>query len=140
MEATATVAHENVNNADLLVSCALLHDSIEDTTTTYEDIEELFGIEIADGVLSLTKNTMLPSKLEQMTDSIKRIRSQPLEVWMVKLCDRITNLQPPPRHWDKIKIENYKNEAGFILDRLGEASPFLADRLSNKIANYEQYL
>ncbi|WPL13533.1 hypothetical protein Thiosp_03337 [Thiorhodovibrio litoralis] len=59
---------------------------------------------------------------------------------MVKLCDRITNLQPPPRHWDKIKIENYKNEAGFILDRLGEASPFLADRLSNKIANYEQYL
>ncbi len=59
---------------------------------------------------------------------------------MVKLCDRITNLQPPPKHWDKAKIAKYQNEARLILEQLGVSSPFLADRLNIKIANYDQYL
>ncbi|MBU0653689.1 MAG: HD domain-containing protein [Gammaproteobacteria bacterium] len=140
MEAIATFAHENIKNPDVLVLCALLHDSIEDTPVTYEDIKKKFGIEIANGVLSLTKNTELPSKSEQIKDSISRIKKQPREVWMVKLCDRITNLQPPPKHWDKAKIAEYQIEAALILEQLGEASPFLAERLSTKIANYNQYL
>lgn len=140
MEATTAVAHSNINNPDILVLCALLHDSIEDTPTTYADIKDTFGAEIADGVLSLTKNTKLPSKLEQMQDSISRIKEQPKEVWMVKLCDRITNLQPPPKHWDKTKIAKYQTEARFILEQLGEASSFLAERLNKKITDYDQYL
>ena len=140
MEATTAVAHNNINNPDTLVLCALLHDSIEDTQTTYEDIKNTFGTVIADGVLALTKNTELPSKLEQMKDSISRIKKQPKEVWMVKLCDRITNLQTPPKHWDKAKIAKYQTEARFILEQLGEASSFLADRLNIKISNYAKYL
>lgn len=140
MEATATVAHELVKNPDTLVLCALLHDSIEDTATTYDEIKNSFGCDIADGVLALTKNTALPTKLEQMTDSISRIKKQPIEVWMVKLCDRITNLQQPPKHWSNAKIARYQNEARLILDQLGEASPFLASRLRSKIADYDQYL
>ncbi|ACA98726.1 MULTISPECIES: HD domain-containing protein [Cyanophyceae] len=140
MEATATVAHERIDNPNILVLCALLHDVIEDTSTTFEDVKRDFGIEIADGVLALTKNTELPSKFEQMKDSINRIQLQPKEVWMVKLCDRITNLQPPPMHWDKVKIATYQSEAQFILEQLGEASPFLAQRLIVKISDYDQYL
>ena len=140
MEATATVAHTNIKNPNILVLCALLHDAIEDTPANYDDIKNNFGIEIADGVLALTKNTELPSKSEQMKDSIDRIKNQPKEVWMVKLCDRITNLQPPPKHWDNDKIAKYQNEARFILEQLGESSQFLADRLNKKIANYDQYL
>ncbi len=140
MEATSTIARTNIKNPNLFVLCALLHDSIEDTPATYEDIEKKFGIDIADGVLSLTKNTNLPSKLEQMKDSINRIKNQPKEIWMVKLCDRITNLQSPPKHWNKAKIAKYQNEARLILEQLGEASPFLAERLNTKIANYNQYL
>lgn len=140
MEATATVVHENIVNPNILVLCALLHDTIEDTSTTYDDIKYNFGIEIADGVLSLTKNEKLHSKYEQMKDSINRIKLQPREVWMVKLCDRITNLQPPPIHWDKVKIAAYQSEARLILEHLGEASPFLSKRLVAKISNYEQFL
>ena len=140
MEAMTAVAHTSINSPNLLVLCALLHDSIEDTTTTYKDIKKVFGIDIADGVLSLTKNAELSSKSEQMKGSINRIKKQPKEVWMVKLCDRITNLQPPPKHWDKAKIAKYLNEARFILEQLGEANQFLADRLNTKIVNYEQYL
>ena len=140
MEAIAAIANNNIDKPNLLVLCALLHDSIEDTSTTYDDIRNSFGSDIADGVLSLTKNEELPSKAEQMKDSLRRIKLQPIEVWMVKLCDRITNLQPPPKHWDKEKIASYHNEARLILNQLGEASEFLAERLRMKINTYEQYL
>ncbi|ASJ76187.1 HD domain-containing protein [Granulosicoccus antarcticus] len=140
MEAAAAVANGGIDHPDILVLCALLHDSIEDTSATYKDIQMRFGHEVADGVLSLTKNFELPSKSAQMQDSVSRIRRQPKEVWMVKLCDRITNLQPPPRHWDKEKAAAYQAEAQFILEQLGGASSFLAQRLSNKIDNYHQYL
>jgi len=140
MEATATIVNSNINNPNLLVLCALLHDSIEDTSTSYEELKKVFGCEIADGVLSLTKNKDIPSKAEQMQDSISRIKKQPKAVWMVKLCDRITNLQPPPKHWNKEKIAKYQNEARFILKELGEASQFLAQRLEIKIDKYDQYL
>ena len=46
---------ENINS-DLAIKCAILHDTIEDTTLTYESINELFGHEVACGVLALTKN------------------------------------------------------------------------------------
>jgi len=140
MEASASIVNGNIKNPNILVLCALLHDSIEDTSTTYEEIDKVFGSEIADGVLSLTKNIELPSKEEQMLDSINRIKKQPKEVWMVKLCDRITNLQPPPKHWNKEKISRYQNEARIILAQLGEASQFLAERLKMKIDAYDQYL
>lgn len=140
MEAATAIANENIQNPNILVVCALLHDSIEDTSATYEDIENTFGTQIADGVLALTKNVQLPSKFEQMQDSIRRIKNQPKEVWMVKLCDRITNLQPPPEHWGKEKIATYQNEAQFILEQLGEANPLLANRLKMKITAYNKYL
>ncbi|MFK5880513.1 MAG: HD domain-containing protein [Flavobacteriaceae bacterium] len=138
MEAAAAIANNNsVQNPDLLILCALLHDSIEDTSTTYDEIKNEFGTEVADGVLSLTKNKELHSKAEQMKDSIGRIKQQPKEIWMVKLCDRITNLQPPPNHWDNEKIYQYREEARFILEQLGEANQFLAERLKIKIDAYK---
>lgn len=141
MEATAAIANnQQVQNPNLLIQCALLHDSIEDTPTTYQEIKKEFGSDVADGVLALTKNTTLPTKAEQMNDSLYRIRQQPKEIWMVKLCDRITNLQPPPKHWDTDKMARYRDEAHSILNQLGEADPFLAQRLQEKIDGYVQYM
>lgn len=139
MEATAAIAKGGIQKPNILTLCALLHDSIEDTSTTYQDIIKIFGIKIADGVLSLTKNADLPSKSEQMKDSINRIMRQPKEVWMVKICDRITNLQPPPQHWQKEKIQNYRAEAKTIHRLLGSANEYLGKRLAIKIKDYQQY-
>lgn len=141
MEAAAAIANgQNIKQPDLLIQCALLHDAIEDTPTTYEEIDKEFGSEVAAGVLSLSKNEKLSTKLEQMLDSLHRITQQPKVVWMVKLCDRITNLQPPPNHWNNDKKLRYRNEACVILDQLGEANHFLAERLKEKIENYSRYL
>lgn len=133
---SSRAASSRVDKPDLAVQCALLHDVIEDTPAEYADVAARFGVAVADGVLALTKETTLPSKTAQMADSLARIRQQPQEVWMVKLADRITNLQPPPHYWDNAKIAAYRVEAGTILDALGEADEWLAERLRRKIAGY----
>ena len=55
---------------------------------------------------------------------------------MVKLADRITNLLPPPAHWDDEKIENYREEAKLIYTELKNANEYLATRLFMKIEGY----
>ena len=137
MEATAALAAgEAVTTPDLLVACALLHDTLEDTATTFADLEQSFGSEIARGVLALTKDKKLPGKEAQMQESLACILEQPREVWMVKLADRITNLQPPPAYWDVEKIQRYRAEAVHIMETLAEASPYLSGRLREKIDRY----
>lgn len=127
-------------DGNLALQCAILHDSIEDTTTTYENLVNTFGKKVADGVQALTKNEALSTKAEQMSDSLARIKLQPSEVWMVKLSDRITNLSEPPYYWSKEKRSKYLHEARFILAELGSSNQLLAERLASRIASYQQYL
>jgi (p)ppGpp synthase/HD superfamily hydrolase len=139
MEVIAALNIESDRDANLAIECALLHDVIEDTDITYEQVEAEFGKAVADGVLALTKDLSL-EKHRQMADSLQRIKQQPLEIWMVKLADRISNLQSPPSYWNKAKISNYREEAIDIYNTLKDASEFLSDRLYEKIENYQTYL
>ncbi|MGK0288624.1 MAG: (p)ppGpp synthase/HD superfamily hydrolase [bacterium] len=138
MEVMTALSFEEVEVPSLAVQCALLHDILEDTSVTYQELENKFGKTVADGVQALTKNESL-EKSQQMQDSLQRIRLQPTEVWMVKLSDRISNLQTPPHYWPQEKIKNYWIEAKEILPALGDASLFLSDRLQSKLTNYQQY-
>jgi (p)ppGpp synthase/HD superfamily hydrolase len=135
MEVMTALCTEEAENPDLAVLCSLLHDAIEDAGVSSNDIEEIFGKEVSQGVLSLTKNSVISKEL-RMADCVERIKLQPKEIWMVKLADRITNLQPPPPHWTDEKILNYKHEAEYILKHLGNASILLRERLEQKIRNY----
>lgn len=137
MEVIAAIGSDNQYDGDLAVQCALLHDTIEDTSVTFEQITSEFGDSIAQGVMALTKDETLPANL-QITDSLRRIKRQPLEVWVVKLADRISNLQPPPNHWTEEKIATYRKDAILIHQELKAAHLGLAARLLTKINNYHQ--
>jgi (p)ppGpp synthase/HD superfamily hydrolase len=126
-------------NIGFAVQAALLHDTIEDTKTDFQELENNFGIEIAKAVSALSKNNTLP-KDQQMQDSLNRIKALQKEVWSVKLADRITNLQPPPSHWDNAKKLKYQKEARTILTELKGGNEFLAKRLEAKIKEYNKYL
>lgn len=128
-----------VEKADKAILVALLHDTIEDTEITYDDIYQEFGIDIAEAVDALTKDKTL-SKKEQMEDSINKLLTQPYEIQMVKLADRITNMQKPPESWDGEKIFNYHKEAKFILSCLKNCNINLSKRLEEKINNYIVYI
>ena len=118
-----------------IVQLALLHDTIEDTKVTYEDIKKEFGEKVADGVLALSKNDALP-KSEQMSDSVERIKMQPREVAIVKLADRLFNLGTKVVAWTKKKQITYKMEAQMMCDELGYASESLREALQTAIDNY----
>lgn len=135
------IASNHTDNFDLnfAVQVALLHDTLEDTNTTFEELEREFGLEIAKGVSALTKNSNLP-KEEKMLDSLDRILKLRKEVWAIKLADRITNLQKPPKTWDNLKRRNYKTEAAIILEKLKGGNTYLENRLRTKIEEYEEYL
>ncbi|HEU0033089.1 MAG TPA: HD domain-containing protein [Kofleriaceae bacterium] len=125
-------------DGDLAVPCALLHDTVEDTKTTPDEIAARFGGAVADGVRALSKNPTL-AKADQMADCLRRIREQPREVWAVKLADRISNLDEPPAYWPRDKRIAYRAEAQTILDALGAASATLAARLAARIESYAAY-
>jgi (p)ppGpp synthase/HD superfamily hydrolase len=143
MEVIAALAVEQVDHPDLAVQCALLHDTIEDTDVGYDDVKALFGTDVADGVLALTIDETIGvglSKFErrwmQLEDYLSRIKLQPREIWMVKLADRITNLQPPPEHWTAEMVVRYKKGAELIHRELASASEYLGERLRMKIDGY----
>ena len=56
MEVLATLAVEELADPDLAVACALLHDTVEDTSTTASEIASAFGAAVAEGVLALSKD------------------------------------------------------------------------------------
>ncbi|TXF90844.1 bifunctional (p)ppGpp synthetase/guanosine-3',5'-bis(diphosphate) 3'-pyrophosphohydrolase [Neolewinella aurantiaca] len=136
IEVNYVLSQEPGLNAKLTRLCAILHDSLEDTSLKDEALSEQFGDEVLAGVRALTKNETLPTKRAQMEDSLARILAQPREVAIVKLCDRIDNLSPPPPSWPKEKRMAYREEAELILKQLGAASPVAAARLRKKISEY----
>lgn len=131
---------DSLENPELAISCAILHDSIEDTSVGYDEIKKAFGKEIADGVMALTKSDSFETKQEKMLDSLERIKKQPKEIWAVKMADRIANLGEPPHYWEREKVQAYQNEARVILKYLAKGSEPLADRLHLKIDEYNQYI
>jgi (p)ppGpp synthase/HD superfamily hydrolase len=139
MEIIAALNSEGERDGNLAIQCALLHDVLEDTDTSPEQLRSEFGSELTNGVKALTKNRSLsgPARIQ---DSLNRIVRQPREVGMVKMADRITNLQSPPAHWEEDKIREYREEALLIHNRLREGSPLLAERLKLMIDNYERFI
>jgi guanosine-3',5'-bis(diphosphate) 3'-pyrophosphohydrolase len=135
------VAAPNTPDFDLpfAVQVALLHDTIEDTPTTRAELKTTFGSDIDDAVWALTKNPKL-LKDYRLTDSLAKIRQCRSEVWAVKLADRITNLQPPPRYWSRNHIREYIDDSIQILEALRGSNKFLEERLSGKIEEYRRYL
>jgi guanosine-3',5'-bis(diphosphate) 3'-pyrophosphohydrolase len=138
MEIIFAAQHSNNFDTGFAVQLALLHDTLEDTDTTYEELSQEFSHRVADGVLALSKNKSI-AKEDRLTDSIERILLRPKEVWSVKLADRITNLQPPPSHWTPSKISQYHREAQTILEKLKSGNQYLEDRLAIKINEYKNY-
>ncbi len=73
------------------LAAAALHDTIEDTTTDYEDLEGEFGREVADLVAALTKNAALPETARE-ADYDSRLGRADWRARLIKLADCYDNL------------------------------------------------
>ncbi len=97
-----------VEDFDILIA-ALLHDTVEDTETTKEEIEELFGENVAKMVLEVTDDKSLP-KAERKQQQIEHAPHLSDGAKHVKLGDKISNirdvLENPPDGWsDERRLE-----------------------------------
>ena len=79
------------------VAAGLLHDTVEDTGTTIEEIDDKFGEDVADIVDGVTKISMIvfENKEEAQAENIRKMilaMSHDMRVLMVKLADRLHNM------------------------------------------------
>lgn len=84
-----------LQRADANTNCVvagILHDVVEDTKYTIEDIQKEFGKEIATIVEEVSEDKKLPWK-ERKTEAINKIKTASIEGKMVECADKISNLE-----------------------------------------------
>ncbi len=83
-----------VKDEDILVA-GILHDTIEDTLTDFDDVEEKFGERVARFVAAMTHDKRAPEKERDRTFWAS-LEKAPWEVRLVKLCDMLDNVLDSP--------------------------------------------
>jgi (p)ppGpp synthase/HD superfamily hydrolase len=139
MEVMATLQAESGFDGDLAVQCALLHDVIDYSSTTEEDIKNEFGIKVARGVRALSRPNGVP-EAQKLAQSLSLIQQQPPDIWIVKMADKITSLVSPPSYWTAKIMESYRRDSRQTYDTLKGASAFMAARLLEQIENSKKFL
>jgi guanosine-3',5'-bis(diphosphate) 3'-pyrophosphohydrolase len=112
------VNEADVTDPDTLIA-ALLHDTIEDTDTTVEEIEAEFSLTIANLVMEVTDDGSLP-QLERKALQIKHAPGLTYKAKLVKLADKIANLRDidrsPPAGWTLQRRQAYFDWARQVID------------------------
>lgn len=93
-----------------LVIAALLHDTVEDTATTAEEIERLFGPDVTSLVLEVTDDKSLPQEVRKALQ-VKNAPKKSGRAQTLKLADKISNLRAllnsPPSDWSPQRKKQY---------------------------------
>ena len=107
----ATLLAEATGGGDaVLVAAALLHDTLEDTATEYEELEARFGPEIAALVAAVTDDKSLP-KAERKRRQIESAPAATPRAKLLKIADKTSNVRAlvvsPPTNWDIARVADY---------------------------------
>jgi GTP diphosphokinase / guanosine-3',5'-bis(diphosphate) 3'-diphosphatase len=117
----------DVGDENVLIS-AILHDTIEDTKTTFEELRERFGLSIAQTVAEVTDDKALsPSRRKELQVEHSPHLSECAK--LIKLADKICNLRDlanaPPKDWDIRRRREYFDWAKRVIDGLRGVHPRL---------------
>ncbi len=96
----------------LLKVCAYLHDVLEDTETTYEELSNVFGKDVADIVEKLTARDT-----ETNQQYLDRIKECPYAT-MIKICDSLTNYNHSVMEMDRSRMDKYSYNIAYLTNVL----------------------
>jgi guanosine-3',5'-bis(diphosphate) 3'-pyrophosphohydrolase len=125
--ADALVNEGGVTDVEVLCA-ALLHDTVEDTDTTHEELVDAFGSRIARIVAEVTDDKRLP-KAERKRLQVEHAPHISPEAKLVKLADKLCNLRDvdarPPAGWALERRREYFDWAKRVVDGLRGVHPRL---------------
>jgi GTP diphosphokinase / guanosine-3',5'-bis(diphosphate) 3'-diphosphatase len=115
----------------IVIAAALLHDTIEDTETTYEELRGQFGDEIAEIVAEVT-DTKWMKKASRKRLQISKAARASTGAKLVKLADKISNLRDivasPPSDWSLERKREYFDWAKQVVDQTRDTNSRLERR------------
>lgn len=121
-----------------VIVAALLHDTIEDTETTVEELKAAFGTHVAGIVVEVTDDKALP-KAERKRLQIEHAANISEAAKLVKLADKIANLRDmsasPPTDWSLDRRREYFDWAKRVVDVMGDVSYQLGAAFQNAYLN-----
>jgi len=125
----AEVLHTDGRVRDpVVIAAALLHDTIEDTETTYEELRGAFGVEVADVVVEVTDVKFMAKESRKRLQVAKAGRASD-RARLVKLADKICNLREilasPPAGWSLARRQKYFDWAKAVVDQARGVNPRL---------------
>lgn len=122
------LANEAGIDDERVLVAAVLHDTVEDTETTEQELAKEFGQEIAGIVLEVTDDKALP-KVERKRLQIEHAGTISRRAKLVKLADKICNLRDlassPPADWSLQRKRDYFDWAKAVVDGLRGTHPGL---------------
>ena len=93
-----------------VLQAAVLHDTVEDTNTTRQELESTFGKEVANMVMEVTDDKSLP-KVERKRLQIVHAAHASHGAKLIKLADKLDNLTDqrtnPPKGWSRERVLGY---------------------------------
>lgn len=106
------LTHEAGVTDPVVIQAAFLHDTVEDTDTTFEELEETFGKTVMDVVAEVTDDKTL-EKMERKKCQIEHAKSCSHRAKLVKLADKLYNLRDLDRTipvgWTPERAREYLN-------------------------------
>ena len=104
---------------------AVLHDTVEDTETTYDELVERFGRKVADVVMEVTDDKALV-KADRKRRQVEQAPHMSKRAALVKLADKTCNLRDvaknPPTGWPLTRKQEYFDWAKEVVDGLPAVS------------------
>jgi len=138
---TLTVEGGIVDTKTLIA--AVLHDTVEDTDTTFEEIQAMFGAKVADTVREVTDDTRL-DKAERKRLQIEHAPQMSKRAALVKLADKTSNLRSatlsPPADWSLARRRGYLDWARAVAAGLRGVNPWLEQQFDRAAAELEERL
>jgi GTP diphosphokinase / guanosine-3',5'-bis(diphosphate) 3'-diphosphatase len=89
-----------------LVAAGWLHDTVEDTETSQDELVSTFGDDVASLVMEVTDDKSLP-KAERKRLQVLKTPAKTLRAKMIKLADLTSNLRQFPEDWESQRINDY---------------------------------
>ena len=98
---------------------AVLHDTVEDTETSFEEIEQAFGLEVRDLVAEVTDDKSL-EKNERKRRQVEHTSHMSKRAKVIKIADKTCNVRDiamsPPKGWDMARRKEYLNWASRVIE------------------------